>query len=528
MRLTGNLAGWAISLSACIICYTLCIPFTIYASIVFRRLSESDLYKKRFPKVVHYLTTLSILSFMLEKPATFVTSTSPLNYTNPHLHTILCRISSVLYCILSHGYLYLMLHRYWLLFYSLHLDKCIANSKWKRHLNPHNDAQDFWMVHRKYGSEIRSFRFFFVFYLIHTMACICIHQTYLTEHVYIRIVFLMDLIMYLIPTLFTLIMWHKLPRCMDHYLIRKELHMILMVLLCGCVTQIICLCLSTWHSFASVLMLIRATLSLFLLFTLHQVCTLWIANKYNKIQFTKLVPIYSHSTFSTKSSSESTPTGRMRNDRVRVNAPHSKLISLPMILSDTECFELFALYLIDEFCLEIILCFVELLEFKKAFKSKYLLYLNGDNSFYSHGFDVEYMNEYIDVHVGGCSSFIVSSNVKRITHEKNDTQQFVHVFHHIIYLLYYKYIKTNGEFAVTLSDEYMVELEQYVNDEIVNKKGDSDHDTVYLMGIYQYFDDMLSELYLCLDSPHQRFVRSERFRESIANIFSSKNACCCS
>eukprot|EP01084_Bolivina_argentea_P061911 113180_1 len=519
---------WFISLGGCLVCWLCCAPMIVFSLSRLNKISDRNEYLKRLPIIVNYLCKLGVVLFIFEKPLMYIAYISPLMYTAPEMQVILSRISRILCCVLSHGYIYLLTYRYWLLFYKLHLSKSLSHCKWKIHLNPHLHQQDFWLKYQKtYGSKKYCFIIFFIIYFIESMSLLIVYQIHLVAEHGFCIVQVIDACLKFFPLLFIIILKYKLPEFIDHCYIRDELKIISILLIIACLLYIVSLCISI-IGYPMVARLISTSLSVLFYFSINIVLTLMIVIKVerNKTINLKHKP-HSIQTYSTRSTHDSTHTydaidGSSPSDIALdiIDERYSKF-TLPIILSNNKSFEIFVLFLIEEFSLEIILCWLELLQFKQQYKLKYLKYLNDNNQFDVYMFDVKYMNEFINIIFDETNmSYIVHSNIKEI--KSNNKKQFISIGNKIIHILYDKYIILTSELVVTLSNEYRTELKQYIDhidnniDVKIDVNIDTDNDDELIQQIkkiYQLFDDVLGDIYLCLFQSYQRFVISDKFEK---------------
>ena len=186
---------------------------------------------------------------------------------------------------------------------------------------------------------------------------------------------------------------------------------------------------------------------------------------------------------------------------------------MEMVLSQDRAFNEFMSHLSQEFSIELLLSFVEFVQFKAAIRSSKELVLKKDLKI-SAAQQTVLQNEFIP------KSFVVHGDLRKVVKDFNDRYRNVNIEdvcngddeHDKIlkqyqirgYILYYKFIDSSSEFQVNLSDgEFKV-----LNQKIVNNRNDLNEKNLFVL-----WDGALKELWKLLRHSFYRFMKTPKYIE---------------
>ena len=106
------------------------IPTTLYYGYEYSHILSSELVRKRFPHIVIFTALFGIVSTSL-RPTYLQFAFIYISVNDQTLGTI----HSILYPPISHGFMYLVVWRFWLLYYKFQYLHATQQASWMQHIN---------------------------------------------------------------------------------------------------------------------------------------------------------------------------------------------------------------------------------------------------------------------------------------------------------------------------------------------------------------------------------------------------------
>ena len=165
------------------------------------------------------------------------------------VHELICTIlligNDILYSYLYTLFVYLVIQRFYLLFFHLNWKKSMLNSQWKNHLSLNQDANcveslDFFLKNKAtWGNAKKSRKFFLILYFIHASLICCgyiwesletiesiAENGEIDDDFYEKqksLSFLFEILMWVPPFIVTVLLWKATPSYYDYFFVRNEM-----------------------------------------------------------------------------------------------------------------------------------------------------------------------------------------------------------------------------------------------------------------------------------------------------------------
>lgn len=512
----SNENQWLIVTSCSIFFVLVLLPFIIYYWFIFNKRRNEMVIDKRWPLTVKIINIFVIL-LILQRPLAFIVMCSPLIYNNFLNWLFYARLANITFSLFGYGTIWCFLCRFWIMYYELKYSSSAMNSKWKSHLNPSLIDKDFWLKYKKtLGSEKYIFLSSFIGWILFCLPSIILRnlklskcKNYSSIHCVAINTSFLNIGMNLILLIIFVILMIQTPKILDIWYLKFELNCLNKAILSTIIIVLILNGITFFNQkneliiyFVTVLRVIIVGFGYSLL---ALISTLFVLKRIDKdIKLKSKLKIESNSSDIDDSLSK------------------YKLIKLSTILKDENNFLLFIQHLCRECAVELLLCFIELLQFKYNLNSIFNLSSsiqtiktktnddNNNNNYYDNNDCFDFNSCNLENNHSIPKSSIVYNQE---TNNNQNIKQFLQIAH----ILYVKYIKPNGELEVNISGElkkyyfdHMDDLNEFL--ERNNKKDDDDDIKVTALELFQLFDQVIEEMYnLMLDS-------SSRFLETEPNI----------
>ena len=339
--------------------------------------SHKDNYSslnKRYPNLVMAICISSIAVNSNEIYYQIaIASEISLNHTT--LYTIFRRIYHTLLPISNMAFIYLIVLRFWLIYYDLCWNSSNFNSKWIYHINPQLIDNDFWLKHRRtLGNYTLCKKIMFTMYLIVTLTSIGLTQLWLTPGYdsFVSIADTFQILFTFIPITFCIILFCKAPKFDDNLWIRYEFKICIIIL---------CIALIAWIATAVIYESVEEDIANFLFsfvipfpHTISFVSTYLVLSRINQVEphlgsvtYSDLNTVSFIKPENDTKHNDDTCTGNTVEVTIRTPQSASSISAkkeIEDIFMDYTEFENFMKYLMREFAMESGLALLEFVQFK--------------------------------------------------------------------------------------------------------------------------------------------------------------------
>ena len=473
----------------------------LYGIYKFNNIKNLMIIQKRYPFVVLMESIIVMIYLCIAFPGVgyIIFYQTPLQ--SPSLHALFTYCGYVIYPFTAHGIVISEFARLWLISYDLNYLNSSSNDMWKSKINPsqYDKTNNFYIKHKHdYGNQKWILKRFLIFYLIvASISSVSFNLLYSESQ---QIVQLIDGALYGISGFGIISLWCKSPKNLnDHFLFQYEFKITILLMVGANIIYVINQGLHFYDPyFATFTTVFIAGLSFCMVSMLS---TLYIPQKIMKLAnwdeinrddshsddwhiSLELYRVSSHRASLVQKQKKQEMT--MKEKLLNVFAGESE---------DKNDIELFIGHLNEEFSLEIILSFIEFVQFRQ--------YLSEISVKYNH-VDPEQIGNMETLY--SFSSSIPRSSIiydhKSIPYQnRNDLIKF---FKEIAYKLYEKYIVVSTEFEINISHQLRHWFQRQMNNKKlwINVTIDGDHGG--LVQLIHIFDAAIDEMfYLQLQS----FVR---------------------
>eukprot|EP01083_Nonionella_stella_P026455 72825_1 len=465
-------------------------PLLSYFLYQFYKRKDDLFIAKRYPFLVIKTTILTIAAQILWSPFSSLRQISPLEHTNS-LYLVFARIQNICHTPLVYAVSWLFITRVWLISYDLNYANSNMNKKWKSYLDPTLVAKDFWLKHRNtYGNSHYVMRFTFAATAIYcTISWISV-QLYLGTDKIVDVETYLHVSLHLSVVIILIALYIRLPHVLDLFYLRFEVKMFAIILILGLLwISIMMQIVRRVHSdiiamIALVLKINGATLTYL---AMDLTSTWWILRKLD---------------------------GGLNNSSLKqINRQNVR--ELNRVLLDSDNFELFVQHLAREFCIESVLSFIEMVQFKHLIESRFDLHLgrtlsrDGVDEFDIADKELFYDFDRCDINQNTAipKSFIVYKSDLDCK-DYNDLGPFLIIAHKLCS----KYLVCGAELEINISGEmresYLSDMQSNLSG-FMDKKLNSD-DPMEAIDLFEYFDECIEEMYCLLSMSCDRFLETDK------------------
>ena len=379
----------------------------------------------------------------------------------------------------GHGVIFCEICRLWLICYDINYLHSSLNNGWKSQINAKICSKNWWLKHRKtFGNYDYITRRFLIYGISSGLTILALYQIYGLQDW----IALIDGVLYLIPLIFLMFMYCKCPKITkDDFYFQLEFKTSMIFFIIVLVTYFISGGVAVFDAFFAQII---------------QWIVGFIAFSFVSILSTLYIPRLIRSQ------------KQWNDENLEMNTIGAHTQHLEKIFAKQRKFEAFALHLNNEFSLECLLSFIEMIQFKQYFDQIYNGNVNDE-------IIVEDLKVKFDFGKEQLRSSIVFETVS-VKFENNDTEK-LRSFKVIAHELYRKYINPGCELEVNISGISRSEYETLMHDkqEWVHNVDISSDD------LYALFDDICLEMYQLMDQSFERFRRSDEYSSSFVSIESN-------
>eukprot|EP01084_Bolivina_argentea_P148438 259505_1 len=453
----------------------LCI-LIIYNGVKFYRFREHQAIQKRYPSFV-ILQTLCLFLYVLHSilyKGAFIynherkTNFTEMNVSSHQIGNTLKHISEILYIFSSHGMIISFIARAYIMFFNTKWVIQMQKSKWSVYLN--SDLSSFWFLrhHKHFGSKRYIYLVVLFYYLLVTFTV----SILLTLH-FVFAGFI-TAALYLFEILSVIVIWIQIPKFHDVHFIKREMKISFVLCLTALLIYIIWIIIDIVSGGTIGDQLWPFMMSQFLLGTVIGSIAI-VINKY-------VFYVCIHA----------------ENIPFTQNYDHIRITDT---LSNKELLPLFFKHLGDEWSVELLLSFVEFLQFKNM--------LNNDARFMS---EMISMNPDCDLNeLGMYSKKIMLSDelpLSNIVHEKHSAEtDNLYRYLLIAHDLYNKYIVSASEWEINISWECRENIKDFM-DSYWNDNNDTCNNKYDLYELYSLYHGASLAMYRLMLHSHLRFLRA--------------------
>lgn len=434
---------------------------------------QMKLINKRYPKIVIVMNIIGIIFFLIQDPMNVLIKISPLVDTNPSLFQTLSSIDFNLNNVLSGIISTLCISRYWLMLFNIYYNHEISKQKWMKYINPSNINNNFFIKYKStFGSNsfiIKAALIISIIICIFNYAFINIFSTQACTNINC----LNDITLYMevvrITTVIPVLMiYFAIPTMLDDILLKYEIQcaLIISAITIPIYTTFRVTCIAVGFDEIVSELMFRSCFHIFGRFMYLLSTTYWMLQKIES---------------QCDEQNENNNTFLSRND---------KLIDM---FGDKLKFELFGKYLYEKGQHHLLLCFIEMLQFKC------LVDRNVQQKQRKDSYKTTETGLIINQHWLDFQLFIQKSYVPKSSLIYN-SQSHSHgilprsLFIKIIYGLYRKYINTEniGSLQINISDG---NRQKYDKNNIDFSTFNNANARMDKQELFKYFDIIIDEIY---------------------------------
>eukprot|EP01083_Nonionella_stella_P059549 155814_1 len=470
--------------------YSILIPFVSYYLFKFNQNKDEMIIFKRYANIVIYINILVLVYLLIDRPMEMLVLISPLREQRLYYLGTMWNLTYLA----PYFVIWLFLARFWLMFYDLKHAKSTANSRWKLYLDPALVEGDFWTKYHLLGSMKYTLMIAFILWFLTTLlwfipSQMSLHIDYWDNGPLITAATMMIGLVHLICCVFCSVIWCKTPRISDVFHLRYELKLLIISFWVTVVWFITLLVIEY--------MINQSTGNEAVLYTFMVVRTFSASVSY--VVYSSVSTVFILNKLETECKAKS--------------ASFQKLQNVCDIILHKEYFELFVHHLIREFSMELILCFVELIQFKQQLNTAYSLDKQSIETIPEDQVTFEGEMVCLIDFRNICLQLNKNPNIPKsdliyghINHE-NETN--IETYLRIAFLLFDKYINNENcsELEINISGEMrseylskMCDMESFINQNKSTMKPDQ---------LFEYFDVVIEELHQLLSFSFGRFMRSD-------------------
>ena len=181
-------------------------PFVLYWTYTIWKQRECLVFRKRHIRILSWIGIFAIFFYLMQRNISFIIYSGELNKQS---FNIFYCINCYLYPMFGYGLLYIILYRFWLMYYKTKFAMAQTNDAWVSILNPLLSAQNWWIINKKkYGSGhyLRKFMIIIWILIVTIEGTLWILEFLLNTNYLIYFVVFIDFIIIIIPTILLVIL----------------------------------------------------------------------------------------------------------------------------------------------------------------------------------------------------------------------------------------------------------------------------------------------------------------------------------
>ena len=449
---------------------------SLVGHIQFEQMLKLMIIKKRYPNIVLFESILTMLVPLSYTP--YVTFISKLKMFKQY-EDILHFWTWITYPI-CHGVIFCEVCRLWLICFDINYSHSSKNNQWKSQINIKYGEKNWWLNHKKtFGNYEYVTKRMLIWGILSGILSSIVMLTFGHSQLTVFI----DGCLFGFPVLLIIYSYYICPKIsMDKFLFELEFKSTVIIF---CICLFIYFIAMTIYFFDSYIGEILIALDASIAFSFVSILsTLWIPKQIlRKMEW--FDEYYNND-------------GNLHNLEDIKN--HNQLQN---IFSDHSCIELFALHLNQEFSLECILAFIEMIQFKQYFNK---IYFGNKQDFVfvdDTKIKFDFGNEF------ELKSSIVYETVN-IDLNQNETEIIKH-FKLIAYFLYEKYLIENSELEINISGIYRSQFDKLMG----NKYNWMYNVQISGNDLLNIFDQTCAEMFMLMEYSFERFKISEEYKKLI-------------
>eukprot|EP00485_Elphidium_margaritaceum_P013158 CAMPEP_0202694726 /NCGR_PEP_ID=MMETSP1385-20130828/8514_1 /ASSEMBLY_ACC=CAM_ASM_000861 /TAXON_ID=933848 /ORGANISM="Elphidium margaritaceum" /LENGTH=702 /DNA_ID=CAMNT_0049350625 /DNA_START=29 /DNA_END=2137 /DNA_ORIENTATION=+ len=338
-------------------------PFVVYwASCVYKH-RGTLIFSKRYPDVIVVMTIIASVFFLIQRNLGFLIVS---NILPPDVTHMLRKINCYAFPIFVYGLYFLVVYRYWLLYYKTQFaDAIINHTGWQSIINPANHERNWWITNKKkYGSRSYLIKYVVLVWIV----VVGVEGTLwlLVELDSIASTFIpiaCDLIIVLGPCILLVYIRKSLPLIADQLLLKVEIkYLFIITIVIFVVTAALASVITAFQYIGGMTALVRrsllnATYIVGTLFTflLSYMQTRWIFDKFR-----------SHMRYYTSRQILKTTLEQQIMLTKSEKIKNKNKVSIYDVLTHDQAFVIFMNHLIEEHSSELLLSMVEMIQYKEA------------------------------------------------------------------------------------------------------------------------------------------------------------------
>ena len=524
-----SIEAWALFLVSTFIQW----GFVITNIHVFRRFYKyrhHHVIQKRYPLLVYLInvtvtlyvgfrqtfTTLAYIHDVSDDQLSGFGSADP----NVWLGTMLQLLSLIFYAFSLHGAIIVIVSRTWLIYYNIkwsqqrlkyqhnlysESDKSQSPTQNSQNCEKNKTSKSWFIAHKKkLGTHRTIYKYNIVYYIVEAVVLLALFVYNQT------IALFLDGTLYLIELGFLIIIWTKIPKFVDILGIKREIQLVIRLLLFGVLWYGSWIMIDTFGSFNLWLfMLYRLTVGILVANVAIIFNSYIFRSKYNSL-FTNVDTqnaLSNHININITETDKHVKGGSALTVRTPVhdestNSAASRY-SLPQTLADESLVAAFFKHLSDEFSTELLLSFVEFTQFRQILQM-----------------DLNFMRDIADViaeHNENMDSDIHTQNDEElqsislnrlltkseINLENDSESDSTKKYLLIVKDIWSKYICIGSEFEINISTECRLRIHGFVKE---NCNNDHELDKNGLYQMYNLFEECRKHVYGLMLLSHERFI----------------------
>ena len=441
---------WIISI---IIAYILG-SIQLYGIYRFNKIKNLAIIQKRYPLIILIESVFTLTYLLIAFPGVSYCIFYQAHFKSASLHLLFTYCGYAVYPFTGHGIVITEFARLWLISFDLHYLNSTSNEIWKSKINPkqYSTKNNFYLQNsHKFGNQKWILQRFAIFYLIvASISCACFLYSFYTNFNR-QIIQLIDGALYFISGFSIIYLWWKSPKNLNEQFLFQYEFKITTLLMVG---ANVIYCLNQGLTFidpyfATFMTVFVAGLSFCMVSLLSTLYIPWkimkLANWYG---INNEESVYPESSETDLASLQLYHVSSSRKSKIQQGKKQELSMREKLFMlfaggesGDSNDIDLFISHINQEFSLEIMLSFIEFVQFRQFLKEIAIKY------------------NYVDSEqIGGVESFRFSSTVPKssIVYDHKgipceDRDELVKFFKEIAYELYEKYIVVGTEFEINIS-----------------------------------------------------------------------------
>ena len=211
------------------------VPCIIYWSRNIWREKASLIIRKRHSKIIVTIGIVACLYYLIQRNIGFLIW-SDLEVLTDNALLWLTYINCYAFPMFNYGLFYIMVYRYWLLYFKTKFAQCVANGEWQQIIDPESYEKNWWIVNKKkYGSGHFLRKYVLIVWifvvLIEGTAWLCSYIFLSSDSWWGYLALFVDFLVILFPLILTIYIRQNLPLIIDKLRIKQELKNIFLIII---------------------------------------------------------------------------------------------------------------------------------------------------------------------------------------------------------------------------------------------------------------------------------------------------------